>query len=81
MSHGREVRLAPIGPPPDEERRLRLFKKREIKTATPMVSVADLRAAQAVDVHNGGCAWAKSLIDNSARPSGPLIYTVASQMT
>lgn len=38
-------------------------------------------AARAIDVHNGGGAWAKSLIDNSARPSGALIYTGASQMT
>ncbi|MDZ4761738.1 MAG: phage portal protein [Alphaproteobacteria bacterium] len=38
-------------------------------------------AARAVDVHNGGGAWAKALIDNAARPSGALIYTGAEAMT
>lgn len=31
-------------------------------------------AGKAVDVHNAGASWAKALIDNSARPSGALIY-------
>ncbi|MEE9347693.1 MAG: phage portal protein [Robiginitomaculum sp.] len=31
-------------------------------------------AAQAIDVHNEGGVWAKALLDNSARPSGALIY-------
>ena len=31
-------------------------------------------AGRAVDVHNAGAAWAKALIDNSARPSGALVY-------
>ena len=31
-------------------------------------------AAQAIDVHNEGGRWAKALLDNSARPSGALIY-------
>jgi len=31
-------------------------------------------AAGAVDIHNEGGCWAKSLLDNSARPSGALIY-------
>ncbi|MEM6627654.1 MAG: phage portal protein [Pseudomonadota bacterium] len=31
-------------------------------------------AAKAVDVHNSTAAWAKALINNSARPSGALIY-------
>ena len=30
-------------------------------------------AAQAVDLHNRGGAWAKALLENSARPSGALI--------
>lgn len=38
-------------------------------------------AARAIDVHNGGGAWAKSLIDNAARPSGALIYSGSAQMT
>ena len=31
-------------------------------------------AGNAVDVHNAGSAWSKSLLDNSARPSGALVY-------
>jgi HK97 family phage portal protein len=31
--------------------------------------------ARAVDIHNAGGAWTKSLIDNAARPSGALIYS------
>ena len=31
-------------------------------------------AAQSVDIHNEGGRWAKSLLDNSARPSGALVY-------
>ncbi|MEM7661996.1 MAG: phage portal protein [Pseudomonadota bacterium] len=31
-------------------------------------------ARQALDLHNAGADWAKALIDNSARPSGALIY-------
>lgn len=31
-------------------------------------------ARKALDLHNGGADWQKALIDNSARPSGALIY-------
>jgi HK97 family phage portal protein len=31
-------------------------------------------AGTAVDVHNAGAAWTKSLLDNAARPSGALVY-------
>ena len=31
-------------------------------------------AARAIDVHNAGGAWTKSLLDNAARPSGALVY-------
>ena len=31
-------------------------------------------AANAVDVHNAAGAWNKALLDNSARPSGALVY-------
>ena len=34
-------------------------------------------AATSVDLHNQGTRWAKSLLDNSARPSGALIYKSA----
>ncbi len=40
-----------------------------------VMGFAPLQAAsRAVDVHNAGAAWAKALIDNSARPSGALVY-------
>lgn len=32
-------------------------------------------AGQAVDIHNAGGVWTKSLLDNSARPSGALVYS------
>jgi HK97 family phage portal protein len=38
-------------------------------------------AARAVDIHNAGGAWTKSLIDNAARPSGALIYSGGEEMT
>jgi HK97 family phage portal protein len=31
-------------------------------------------AGNAIDIHNAGAAWTKSLLDNAARPSGALIY-------
>lgn len=31
-------------------------------------------AATSIDLHNQGTKWAKSLLDNSARPSGALVY-------
>ena len=31
-------------------------------------------AASAIDVHNASSAWNKALLDNSARPSGALVY-------
>jgi HK97 family phage portal protein len=38
-------------------------------------------AARAVDVHNASGAWAKSLLDNAARPSGALIYGGSEDLT
>ena len=32
-------------------------------------------AATAIDIHNTACRWNKALLDNSARPSGALVYT------
>ena len=32
-------------------------------------------AAQAIDIHNTASRWNKALLDNSARPSGALVYT------
>jgi len=42
---------------------------------SPQRQVSPLQAAaQAVDLHNEGGRWAKALLENSARPSGALIY-------
>jgi HK97 family phage portal protein len=39
-------------------------------------------AVQAIDTHNAASKWNKSLLDNSARPSGALVYAPSSgQMT
>jgi HK97 family phage portal protein len=38
-------------------------------------------AAFAVDTHTAGGAWNKALLDNSARPSGALVYAGAERMT
>ncbi|HRD78462.1 MAG TPA: phage portal protein [Hyphomicrobiaceae bacterium] len=32
-------------------------------------------AATAIDIHNAASRWNKALLDNSARPSGALVYT------
>ncbi len=32
-------------------------------------------AATAIDIHNAASKWSKALLDNSARPSGALVYT------
>jgi HK97 family phage portal protein len=39
-------------------------------------------AAVAIDIHNTAASWNKALLDNSARPSGALVYNAANgQMT
>jgi HK97 family phage portal protein len=38
-------------------------------------------AATAIDLHNAAARWNKSLLDNSARPSGALVYQGAQHMT
>jgi HK97 family phage portal protein len=38
-------------------------------------------AATAIDLHNAAARWNKALLDNSARPSGALVYTSGAQMT
>ena len=43
--------------------------------ASDVSGLAPLAAArQALDLHNASADWAKSLIDNSAKPSGALVY-------
>lgn len=38
-------------------------------------------AASAIDLHNAAARWNKALLDNSARPSGALVYSSGAQMT
>lgn len=38
-------------------------------------------AATAIDLHNTASRWNKALLDNSARPSGALVYTSGGQLT
>ncbi len=49
-----------------------------LKTFHPLddhYGLAPLEAAQtALDIHNQASAWTKALLDNSARPSGALVY-------
>lgn len=33
-----------------------------------------IAAANAIEIHNGGSAWTRALLDNAARPSGALVY-------
>ncbi len=38
-------------------------------------------AASAIDLHNAAARWNKALLDNSARPSGALVYSNGQHMT
>ncbi len=38
-------------------------------------------AATAIDIHNAAAKWNKALLDNSARPSGALVYTTGGSLT
>ncbi|MEZ5907542.1 MAG: phage portal protein [Hyphomicrobiaceae bacterium] len=38
-------------------------------------------AASAIDLHNAAARWNKALLDNSARPSGALVYTRGGHLT
>ena len=51
---------------------------RHIKTFNPLDDWYGMSAMEAaafaIDIHNGALAWNKSLLDNSAKPSGALVY-------
>ena len=49
---------------------LRLFNPADEVSGLPPLSAAHM----ALDIHNTASAWNKSLLDNSARPSGALVY-------
>ncbi|HXF53399.1 MAG TPA: phage portal protein, partial [Hyphomicrobiaceae bacterium] len=38
-------------------------------------------AAAAIDIHNAASRWNKALLDNSARPSGALVYTTGGHLS
>jgi len=58
----------------DEILNLSLFNPGEnYKGLSPISS-----AAMAIDIHNAASSWNKALLDNSARPSGALVYAPSS---
>lgn len=66
----RSVRLAtpPDGPAP-------VLHLKSFHPTSDHYGLAPLEAAQiGLDVHNQAAAWTKALLDNSARPSGALVY-------
>ena len=52
---------------------MRLFNPLDDHDGFPPLAAA----AMALDVHNAAMRWNKALLDNSARPSGALVYDVA----
>ncbi|HHI88680.1 MAG TPA: phage portal protein [Hellea balneolensis] len=65
----RQFRDPPVGTP-SRLHHLRLFHPlNDLEGFSPLQA-----AARAVDIHNAGSDWTKSLLDNAARPSGALIY-------
>jgi len=59
--------------------RCALFHMRLFNPANESHGLSPLSAATAaVDLHNRGGVWAKSLLENSARPSGALVHDPAS---
>ena len=66
--NGQSVRL-----PRETELQLRLFNP-----LNDHYGMSPLEAAQrAIDTHNAAGAWNKAMLDNSARPSGALVYAAA----
>ncbi|MEL7482455.1 MAG: phage portal protein, partial [Pseudomonadota bacterium] len=54
---------------------LRVLHLKQFHPSNDVYGLPPLAAArQALDLHNAGADWAKALIDNSAKPSGALIY-------
>ncbi|WP_407047991.1 phage portal protein [Methyloraptor flagellatus] len=68
--NGRSVRFAVDGEAPSPILHLKQFHPLD-----DQYGFAPIEAAQvSLDVHNQASAWAKALLDNSARPSGALVY-------
>jgi len=59
----------------DEAGWMPIFHMRLFHPGDDIYGLSPLAAArQALDLHNAGADWAKALIDNSAKPSGALVY-------
>ena len=70
---GRTVRLRQDGPPLPDVLHMALFHPLD-----DHYGMAPLEAAQtSLDIHNAAGQWNKALLDNAARPSGALVYSVA----
>lgn len=74
---GRTVRLSAEGPVPG------VLHLRAYDPLNDLYGMSPLAAAHvAVDIHNAASNWNKALLDNSARPSGALVYAAGgSNMT
>ena len=59
--------------PADDVLHIALFNPLDDHDGFPPLAAA----AMALDVHNAATRWNKALLDNSARPSGALVYDVA----
>jgi HK97 family phage portal protein len=70
---GRTVRLRQDGQPVPDVLHMALFHPLD-----DHYGMAPLEAAQtSLDIHNAAGQWNKALLDNAARPSGALVYSVA----
>lgn len=70
---GRRIRFAAEGNPVAPILHMALFHPTDDHYGLSPVEAA----ATAIDIHNAASAWNKSLLDNSARPSGALVYAGA----
>src|SRR5690606_16927691 len=68
---GRSVRFADSGEGTPPILHLRFFHPLDDHYGFAPIEAA----ATALDIHNTASAWNKALLDNSARPSGALVYT------
>jgi HK97 family phage portal protein len=72
---GRTVRLRQDGEPVPSVLHMALFDPLD-----DHYGMAPLQAAAtSLDIHNAAAQWNKALLDNAARPSGALVYSVAGQ--
>ena len=67
----------PLGDGPPPVIHLSLFDPLSDHDGLPPLAAA----ASALDVHNAATAWNKALLDNSARPSGALVYSADGNLT